>query len=273
MSGPKFSIIIPTHNRCDGRLQRALNSVLIQQYRDFECIVVDDASTDGTAALFEPGASVYSLDRHFRYIRHEKRQGRVVARNTGMRIAAEEGEPDFMLWMDSDDCLDATYLATFAYYAQQNPEARLLVCGSVVHGQVGEANNRICPAWSKIRQAWEPPTGPDGKYLPFGSGHVGTGSFVFARECYEKIGPMPDNWRHPDNIADGIDEWLGYKFGTLGYGSGKYQREVTDKPLVCQRGLGHVGNPWGDDFCYFAKLCQYYKVYLVPPALYIQYTR
>jgi len=267
---PKFSIIIPTYNRADGRLQRALDSVAIQTYCDFECVVVDDGSTDKTQELLEHELHPRHPRsfHHFCYVKHDQRQGRVIARNTGM--AAAEGE--WICWLDSDDCLDSMYLATFAHNIEQNHDARLWVCGVVVHGQVGKPNERICPKWTKIRPAWMPPVSSNGNHMYFDSGHVGTGMFVFHRECYEELGPLPD-WKHPDDISDGIDEWLGLPFGTLGYGSGKKEREVDTPPLVRKRGIGHVGNPYGEDHAFFQALALRWSVNLIHAALYVQYVR
>jgi len=142
-----------------------------------------------------------SHDNRIRYIRHDKRQGRVITRNTGMDAARGE----WIAWLDSDDAWDQEYLRTFAYNIEQESEARLWVCGAVVHGIGGEPHARTVPVWTKIRKAWMPPMNSNGVHDWFDSGKVGTGMFVFARECYEAIGPLPP-WQHPDNISDGIDE-------------------------------------------------------------------
>ncbi|MBN1531680.1 MAG: glycosyltransferase [Spirochaetes bacterium] len=88
---PYFSVIIPTHNRC-AAVRRAVDSVLSQKYRDFELIVVDDGSDDGTDAL------AVAYGGALRYLRQENR-GVSAARNRG--IAAAGGE--YIAFLDSDD--------------------------------------------------------------------------------------------------------------------------------------------------------------------------
>lgn len=87
----KISVIIPTYNRREF-LARAIDSVLDQSWQDFELIVVDDGSTDGTAR------SVAGYGVQVRYLYQENR-GPAAARNTGVRAA--EGE--FIAFLDSDD--------------------------------------------------------------------------------------------------------------------------------------------------------------------------
>lgn len=249
---PKFSIVIPVYDRVlDGKLRRCLDSVATQVFEDFECLVVDDGSKENVAGL------VAGYDERFRSLR-VKHQGRVVARNVGMEAAGGT----WIAWGDSDDCLDPMYLATFDYHIQQEPEARLWVCGVVVHGMIKGGGRHICPKYTKLRHAWMPPMGPDGKHVLFNSGKVGTGMFVFHRECLCRIGVLPP-WLNHNQIANGIDEWLELEPGTTGYGDGgpgsKHARLV--------------GNPFGDDHAYFQRLCQFYRVYLVQACLYRQYVR
>lgn len=64
---PVFSVVLPTHNRAE-LLQRAVNSVLSQQFSDFELIIVDDGSRDGTAAYLTrapiPGFKSSAMKTH-----------------------------------------------------------------------------------------------------------------------------------------------------------------------------------------------------------------
>jgi len=88
----ELSVIIPTHNRLV-LLQRALASVLAQEGVDLECIVVNDGSTDGTAAWLE------GLDDSRVRVRHLGGVGGASARNAGLDMA--QGE--FIAFLDDDD--------------------------------------------------------------------------------------------------------------------------------------------------------------------------
>lgn len=90
-STPEVSIILPTYNRAD-TLGRAIESVLAQSFQDWELIVVDDGSTDGTADLF------VGMDPRVRLVR-QANAGVGAARNTG--LAASRGR--FLTFLDSDD--------------------------------------------------------------------------------------------------------------------------------------------------------------------------
>jgi glycosyltransferase involved in cell wall biosynthesis len=90
---PLVSVIIPTYNRAH-TIERALQSIAAQTLQDFEIIVVDDASTDNTAAVVEQ-----FNDPRVLYLRHEDNRHAGAARNTGM--AAATGQ--YIAFLDSDD--------------------------------------------------------------------------------------------------------------------------------------------------------------------------
>ncbi|RXJ45399.1 glycosyltransferase family 2 protein [Gelidibacter gilvus] len=91
------SIIIPTFNRAH-LIGETLDSVLAQTYTNWECIVVDDGSTDGTSQLME---AYCAKDPRFQYHHRpkERPKGANVCRNYGF----EQSIGEFINWLDSDD--------------------------------------------------------------------------------------------------------------------------------------------------------------------------
>lgn len=89
-----ISVIIPVYNMED-TVEKCIESVRNQTWRDLEIIVVDDGSTDGTAALCDRAAAE---DARVKVI-HRENGGVSAARNTG--LAAATGE--YIAWLDSDD--------------------------------------------------------------------------------------------------------------------------------------------------------------------------
>lgn len=90
---PTVSIILPTYNRAH-LLPRALHSLLVQSYQDFEVIIIDDASTDKSSDVVAP-----FLSDRVRYVRLETNRGPGAARNAGIKLAIGE----FLAFQDSDD--------------------------------------------------------------------------------------------------------------------------------------------------------------------------
>ena len=88
------SVIVPTYDRASV-VPRALDSVLAQEYPDFELIVVDDGSKDGTAELLERYAM---SDRRVRVVSHQTNRGVTAAKNSGLDAARGE----YALILDSD---------------------------------------------------------------------------------------------------------------------------------------------------------------------------
>jgi glycosyltransferase involved in cell wall biosynthesis len=106
---PLVSVVMPVYN-AEMFLPEALESVLAQQYKPFEVIVVDDGSTDGTPQVVERYPEV-------RYIRQEN-AGASAARNT--EIAAAAGE--WVANVDGDDRVPPFKLTVQMEHVRQHPE-------------------------------------------------------------------------------------------------------------------------------------------------------
>ena len=103
MNPPFFSIVIPTYNRAD-LISLTLQSVLNQEFAGFEVLVVDDGSTDDTAAVVVP---LTTADPRLHYLPKANAE-RGAARNYG--LARAQGR--YVLFLDSDDLLHPNHLAT-----------------------------------------------------------------------------------------------------------------------------------------------------------------
>ena len=90
---PFFSVVIPTYNRAD-LLRQAVRSVLEQTFKDFELIVVDDGSTDGTPEVVSEFA-----DERVKFIPNDRDKGGAGTRNAG--IVRSRGE--WVAFLDDDD--------------------------------------------------------------------------------------------------------------------------------------------------------------------------
>lgn len=95
------TIIIPAYN-AEAYLQRCLDSIFSQDFNGYEVIVIDDGSTDGTAALLEGYPQVKVI--------HQENQGMATARNRGLEVA----QGDYILFVDSDDKLMPHALSNLA---------------------------------------------------------------------------------------------------------------------------------------------------------------
>ena len=108
------SVIIPTYNRWP-MLRDAVESVLTQTFTDFELIIVDDGSTDGTAReLARYGDSFQLVSQHNR--------GVAAARNAGVRVANGE----YIAFLDSDDLWLPKKLEVQTAFMQRNE--RIDIC-------------------------------------------------------------------------------------------------------------------------------------------------
>ncbi|XGK32746.1 glycosyltransferase family 2 protein [Lactobacillus acidophilus] len=92
MTAPLISVIIPVYNRED-KIKRAILSVLQQDYKNLEILVIDDGSTDNTSSVVKS-----MKDPRIKY-RYQENQGACAARNKGISLA----KGDFIAFHDSDD--------------------------------------------------------------------------------------------------------------------------------------------------------------------------
>jgi glycosyltransferase involved in cell wall biosynthesis len=142
MSGdrvPAVSVVLPAFNRA-GTIRAAVESVLRQTFADFELIVVDDGSTDGTLAALDGIA-----DPRLRRIAHPRNLGVSAARNSGLR----EARATWVAFQDSDDeWLPRKLEKQMACLAEADTACVACYCGMLwVNRPLGAAPGRVRPLY------------------------------------------------------------------------------------------------------------------------------
>lgn len=117
---PRFSVVIPIHNK-RRHVGRAISSVLAQSLRDFELIIVDDASTDGSAEEIER----FGDYRIRRFTRSVPGAGGYAARN----LAIGEARAERVAFIDADDEWQAEHLAELDRLFAEAPTATIAGSG------------------------------------------------------------------------------------------------------------------------------------------------
>lgn len=128
----KISVIICAYNRA-GFLPKALNSVLAQSFKDWEIIIIDDASADNTAEIVRP----YLSNQNIKYYKNEKNLGISKSRNMGVSLAKGE----YIAMLDSDDYwIDKEKLKKQLDFLKNNPDYILIGSNIKI---IDEKNNFI----------------------------------------------------------------------------------------------------------------------------------
>lgn len=116
MAKPLVSIVIPTYNR-SSIISRTLDSLQVQTYQNWECIVVDDGSTDNTASIV---SEYKKKDFRFSYFNRpsNKPKGASACRNYGLQCA----KGSYVIFLDSDDILIDNCVGSRILKIEENPD-------------------------------------------------------------------------------------------------------------------------------------------------------
>jgi len=201
MNENSVSIIIPTYN-AEGSLQKCLDSVLAQELRAAEVILINDGSTDGTAAIAKSyGESITYLE--------QENAGQGAARNAGLSVA----NGSFVAFLDADDYWLPGFLEVCLAFLNKHPNVVVVNTGYIIKKWGGEY---VGPSSvDKYRESFPNGFVLDNFFDFWGKyDHVRTGTVVIRREIIEKAGYQRADLR----ISQDLEYW-GYiaTFGLWGF--------------------------------------------------------
>jgi glycosyltransferase involved in cell wall biosynthesis len=176
---PRVSVVIATYNRANF-LPETINSVLQQNFQDFELIIVDDGSTDGTRTLLQ------SYPSRLSYLYQENR-GPAAARNLGVRYA----KAPWIAFQDSDDLSKRDHLATLCAYANEHPDCGMVFANGAYLGGPFRQRETIIPEPKSRRLA------NDGVRLVdlFEKSVVRLQASLISKDAYQAIGGHDESLR------------------------------------------------------------------------------
>lgn len=268
---PKFSIVVPVYSELTPQLegnaghlhyrgamvQRAIKSIINQQFPDWELILVNDGSQDESIPrILQKFADT---DERIKVIT-QVNLNRVYALNNGM----DQATGDWITWLDCDDEFSTHYLRALDAATKEFPEYKIFNFGALIYWEDHRSSIRptFYPKIEGVGHEW------------FRSGHIGAGSFVFRRDLWVS----DTKYRMPSEVNP-------YEFAAssrfdlrLDPVADQFQFDNTENPGgafsdgVYRHGLS-LGNPWGQDFLQFYLLTRDNLSKPLDTLLYIQYPR
>jgi glycosyltransferase involved in cell wall biosynthesis len=193
---PLVSVVVPTYNY-EQFISQTLESVRSQTYENWECVVVDDGSTDGTAGVV---ARYAEADARIRYARQRNaRQG--AAKNNGIR----NSRGDYFQFLDADDLLEPRKLERQVEFLERHPEVDILY-GGVRFFLTEDMGARLHSMWGEDRP-WMPCVSGAGKEVLLALARaniMAINSPLVRRSVIEAVGPFDE--RLPP--AEDWDYWI-----------------------------------------------------------------
>ncbi|MBI4676701.1 MAG: glycosyltransferase family 2 protein [Elusimicrobia bacterium] len=178
---PFFTVVIPTYNRSRMAAAAAL-SVLDQIEGDFQCLVVDDGSTDDTPRVL----AALPKDERLHVIRMYKNLGQHSCRNLAIRLSHAR----FVTFLDSDDVYLPGRLAAFKDAARRRPEAGFWFSNAYVH-RYGRVVGRLFHPDRAIPQGRVPGCYAVGdRWLPYVTTNV-----AIRRDAFDRFGAFREDLR------------------------------------------------------------------------------
>lgn len=140
----EISVVIPVYN-VESCLRQCVDSVLAQTFRDFQVVLVDDGSTDGSGRICDE----YALADKRVHVIHQKNGGLSAARNAGIEWTFRDGRTKWIFFVDSDDAIAPNALEELRHAAlEQN--VKIAIGGFRPVSEMGKIAAPEVPAFSLV---------------------------------------------------------------------------------------------------------------------------
>lgn len=192
MNSPLVTIILPAYNGAKW-IEKAIRSVLRQSFSDFECIIINDCSTDNTE---EVSLRFAHEDARIKYLKNERNMGIQITRNIALANAVGE----FVAEIDQDDeWIDSQKLEKQVKFLQSNPDCVLIGTGAIMVDENGfEIARYLMPETDyEIRR----------KFLR-------ANRFIHSSVVYRKKAVQDVGGYTPEKMSEDHDLWL--RIGRIG---------------------------------------------------------
>lgn len=216
----RFSVIIPLYNKAP-YAEKSVRSVLAQTYMDYELIIVDDGSSDGSLDVVKS-----ALDGSPAVVISQPNQGVSVARNNGIALA----KGDYICFLDADDWWAPTFLEEMDRFINEYPEAGIYGV-NYYYVKNGREQSRIDIPTGYIDYFAE--------YAKIMQMPITSISVAIPRGVFEEVG----YFRPELKLGEDFDLWLRiafkHKVAFLNSCLAYYNQDVETK----SRGTGHLQDP------------------------------
>lgn len=197
MSQPLVSILMGVHNG-EKYLAASITSILLQTFKDFEFIIVDDGSTDSSAKIIDAFAG---KDSRIRPV-HQENKGLTRTLN----IAAKLARGSYLARQDADDISLPKRLEQQVKYSKKHPDVKIVGTSNYMLDDRGKVINRFLrPGSTELIK----------KYMPFGN-QLCHGSVLIEKEFFDQINGYDEDYK----VAQDYELWLrtlskGYEINNL----------------------------------------------------------
>ena len=225
----RFSVIIPLYNKAP-YIQKALESVFAQTFKDFEVIIIDDGSSDTSFNDAQKALSGCLVDYQ---LIHQDNAGVSTARNNGVSYS----KGDYICFLDADDWWEPTFLEEMDLLIKDCPDAGLY---GTSYSIIDEKNHKTRQASIGVKDGFKKgyidyfKTYSTGLYMP-----IWTGAACVPRKVYDKVHGFNPNLK----MCEDFDLWvriaINYKVALLYKPLSNYNQDVN----IANRAIGSLPSP------------------------------